>query len=167
MTTHQDPEWLGQTVLMTEVSGLSQMSRPQWAGDECLWCASTHDLQPLEPAPDLTTRSCKACWPKRLAKVLTYLEWALHTESCPACPQGRCPDSHPLVKAYTDAHTDAVGTDAVPCLRCHQTVSLAEPLVMPFRWTGPTSYVPYFGFLHAGETCPTVRQRGDVTLRAV
>lgn len=163
----QDPEWLGQTVLMTEVSGLSQMTMLRRAGVECLWCGSMSELQPLATAPELTTRSCKECWPKRLAKVFAYLEWALHTEGCPDCATGRCPDSRILVAAYIHAHTEAVGSDAVPCLRCRQTVSLAEPGVMPFRWTGVSSYVPYFSFLHAGASCPTVYQRGDVALRAV
>lgn len=68
------------------------------------------------------------------------------------------------MRAYIEAHTDAVGSEAVRCSRCQQIVSLAEPLVMPFRGDGDG---PHYDFLHAGETCPTVYQRGDVTLRMV
>lgn len=32
----QDPEWLGQTVLLTEMAGRFEMTGPQQAGEECL-----------------------------------------------------------------------------------------------------------------------------------
>lgn len=164
---HEGPEWLGQTVLMVELPSLSEMTGAQRDGDACLWCQGAHELEPLDPAPGLGTRACKACWTKRLAKVAAYLDWTVHVESCSACAVRRCEDSVPLAEAYVEAHGHAMGTDEVTCLRCRQAVRLAEPLVVPYRWSGPVSNAPYYSFLHAGDICPALRQRGEVTLRAV
>ncbi|MFF8648711.1 hypothetical protein ACF06D_10795 [Streptomyces griseoluteus] len=161
------PEWLGQTVLMVEAPSLSDMTGAQRAGDACLWCQGAHDLEALDPVPGLGCRACGTCWTKRRAKVAAYLDWAVHVESCSACAVRRCADSLPIAEAYTAAHDHAVGTDEVTCLRCRQAVRLAEPLVMPYRWSGPVSNAPYYSFLHAGDVCPAMWQRGEVTLRAL
>ncbi|MFJ4003354.1 hypothetical protein ACIPWL_07850 [Streptomyces sp. NPDC090023] len=146
----------------------AEMTGAQRAGDACLWCQGVHELEPLDPAPGLRSRACKACWTKRFAKVAAYLDWAVHVESCSTCPGWRCADSLPLAEAYIKAHDHALGTDQVTCLRCHQAVRLAEPLVMPYRWSGPVSNAPYYSFLHAGDVCPAVRgSAGEATRRVV
>ncbi|MEU6383147.1 hypothetical protein ABZ847_06220 [Streptomyces bauhiniae] len=143
-------------MLMVELPNLSAMTGAQRSGDACLWCQAAYGLESLDPAPGPGGRACEACWTKRLAKVAAYLDWAVHVESCSACAVRRCADSRPLAEAYLKAHDHAMRTDEVTCLRCRRAMRLTEPLVMPYRWSGPVSNAPYYSFLHAGDVCPAV-----------
>ncbi|MFF9310058.1 hypothetical protein ACF1BS_04020 [Streptomyces sp. NPDC014748] len=141
--------WRNRLVTLFEMPTTAELSDPQRAGEQCMWCAAhSVELRPLEGMLGWEPRACAPCFEARAAKVKTYTEWAGHVECCRECTNGpRCAAAGPLAEAHAVAFEAARSGRLVICSRCRDQVDVRDPLIMPVRWIGMT--LPVHGYVHS------------------
>ncbi|MGW2492354.1 hypothetical protein ACWCV9_34820 [Streptomyces sp. NPDC001606] len=161
------PDRVSQLILIHEMPAPGEMSLPQRKGEQCMWCLATApvELRFLKGMTDWPPRTCDRCLKARAAKVTTYVAWFQHVEACPACLAGpRCETAVPLGEAHGQALEAATSSRDVVCIRCHMSVDVSSPRVMPLHWMGDSS--SHNSYIHS-PTCGPARHPGQVLLRLV